>query len=175
MLFGSHAVDLSQRSFFSLKQLLIFVLMIQSQVFHSHPNLKCSTCRLLHCTVYKNNSQDVLQHFQGLQGYFYRYCSVCKSLSITSIPAAAHSGWATAVDQTWKRSVNGVELKLESARATLGRSTCERVWNSDAGISSIKSSWKAPEGPVWRTVTTFDITVKQWKNWASIITKIQSN
>ncbi len=163
-------------------------------VFHSHLNLKCSTCRLLHGKVYKNNVQGLLWHtsvsLDAWHAHFNFLCfSVCNSLRNTSISPAADSGWGTAVDQMWKWSVNGGGLKgraltVSTSPLRLFLSLLEPLWADqpakECEITALGShpsnpQWKAPESPLWRTLTTSNTVSERWEKEGSVFRKIQSN
>lgn len=79
---------------------------------------KCSTCRLLHITVYINKLTVVLPGHSGLLLHPWMPC-LYLSLNNTSIQAAADSGGGGLhVDQMWKWSVNAGELEARVLTAS---------------------------------------------------------
>lgn len=89
-----------------------------SVVLHIHPSLKKKSCCYLIALSGQINfsiSRAFGVTSVTLNAFIHLFwCSVCSTsvtLGSTSIPAAADSGLETAVDQMWKRSVNGGELE----------------------------------------------------------------
>lgn len=133
---------------------------IQSAIIWcDHQKWACfSICRAYRVTYVTPGNWNTSPHFTLLLRSH-------NSHSNSSVRAAADTGWKTAVDQTWKWSMNGEELEgkvltestsplclilflLESLQADQPA----RVWNSKPGISSIKYMycWKPWRGLVWR-------------------------